>query len=84
MPQNLFDNVLLGFNAIPLEQKDWLTNLSGRMPKFVRYKTTDYEYALNKVADQYGGGTEIWRLLAPGMPFKHFYPRQPKHPLEAR
>ena len=48
------------------------------MPKFVWYKTTDYEFALNKVADQYGGGTEIWRPWLPGMTYKHFYPRQPK------
>ena len=82
MPQNPFDNVLLGFNVIPPEQKDWLTHLPGRMPKFIWSKTTDYEYALNKVADRYGGGTEIWRLLAPGLPYKHFFPRQPSHPLE--
>jgi hypothetical protein len=48
------------------------------MPKFVWYKSTDYEFALNKVADQYGGGTEIWRTWLPGMTYKHFYPRQPK------
>ena len=42
------------------------------------YPTTDYEYAFNQVAAKYGGGTEMWRLLAPGVPYKHFYPRQPK------
>jgi hypothetical protein len=82
MPQQLFDNVLIGFNAIPLGEDGWLSHLPGRMPKFVWYKTTDYEYALNKVAEPHGGGTEIWRLLAPGMPYKHFFPRQPKHPQE--
>ena len=40
------------------------------------YEDTDYEYALNPVAPAFGGGTEVWRLLAPGMPRKHFYPRQ--------
>jgi hypothetical protein len=82
MPQAAFDNVLIGFNAIPPAEKDWQTHLPGRFPNFIWHKTTDYEYALNKVADEFGGGTEIWRLLAPGMPVKHFLPRQPKHPLE--
>lgn len=82
MPQAPFDNVLIGFNAIPPAEKDWWTHLPGRFPNFIWRKTTDYEYALNKVADEFGGGTEIWRLLAPGMPVKHFLPRQPKHPLD--
>lgn len=82
MPQAAFDNVLLAFNVIPPAEKDWLTHLPGRFPGFIWRKTTDYEYALNKVADEFGGGTEIWRLLSPGMPYKHFFPRQPKHPLE--
>ena len=50
------------------------------MPRFICYKTTDYEYALNQVAEPFGGGTEIWRLLAPGVPRKHYYPREPKVP----
>ncbi len=37
---------------------------------------------LNQVADRHGGGTEIWRLWVPGMVYKHFYPRQPKHLFE--
>lgn len=82
MPQASFDNVLIAFNAIAPAQKDWLTHLPGRFPKFIWHKTTDYEYALNQVAGEFGGGTEIWRLLAPGMPYKHFFPRQPAHPLE--
>ena len=82
MPQQSLDNVLLAFNAIPPAEKDWETHLPGRFPKFIWYKTTDYEYALNHVAAEFGGGSEIWRLLAPGMPFKHFFPRQPKHALE--
>jgi hypothetical protein len=52
------------------------------MPDYTISQDTDYEYALNKVAEKYGGGTEIWRLYAPGMPWKHFYPRQPKSPLD--
>ncbi len=77
-----FDNVQIAFNAIPLESDHLVSHLPGRMPKFVRYKSTDYEYALNNVSEEHGGGTEIWRMLVPGMVRKHFYPRQPEHPLE--
>jgi hypothetical protein len=76
------DNVLIAFNAIPAGQDEWLTHLPGRMPGFIWYKCTDYEYALNEVAGEHGGGTEIWRLQCPGMPRKHFWPRQPAHPKE--
>ncbi len=82
MPQIARDNVLIAFNAIPLGKDGWQSHLPGRMPKFVWYKTTDYEFALNKVAKAYDGGTEIWRQWVPGMTFKHFYPRQPKSPQE--
>ena len=75
---NPADNVLIGFNAIPLGQDGQISHLPGRMPKFVAYKTTDYEYALNHVAPKYGGGSEVWRLLKPRMPKKHYFPRQPK------
>jgi hypothetical protein len=80
MPQIARDNVLIAFNAIPLGEDGWESHLPGRMPKFVWYKSTDYEFALNKVSPEYGGGTEIWRLWLPGMTYKHFYPRQPKSP----
>lgn len=76
------DNVQIGFNVIPPEQKDWLQNPPGTMPRFMAYKCTDYEYALNPVAEKFGGGTELWRLTAPGAPRKHFYPRQPKAPVD--
>jgi hypothetical protein len=52
------------------------------MPGFTNYKDTDYEYALNPIAPEYGGGVEIWRLQVPGMPRKSFYPRQPKSPYD--
>jgi hypothetical protein len=52
------------------------------MPGFIPYRDTDYEYALNKVAEAYGGGTEIWRCRVPGMPPKNFYPRQPASPFD--
>ncbi|MDE1163382.1 MAG: hypothetical protein PW792_15775 [Acidobacteriaceae bacterium] len=70
------DNVLLAFNV--LEKKPWLPYPAGTMPHFISYWDTDYEYALNPVAKQYGGGTELWRLLAPGVPAKSYFPRQPK------
>ena len=72
------DNVQIGFNAIPAEKKGWYLYPPGTMPRFMCTKTTDYEFALNPVAPRYGGGTEIWRLMAPGIPRKHFFPRQPK------
>lgn len=72
------DNVQIAFNVIPLGKDGYLDHLPGRMDKFISYRTTDYEYALNKVSGQYGGGTEIWRLIKPGMPVKQYYPRQPK------
>jgi hypothetical protein len=52
----------------------------GVMDRFMTYWDTDYEFALNPVAEEYGGGTEIWRLAAPGIPRKHFFPRQPRSP----
>lgn len=78
---NKFDNVEIAFNVIPMDQKsDMIPFPPGTMPNFIPHSDTDYEYALNKVADAYGGGTEIWRCLVPGMPRKGFYPRQPASP----
>ncbi len=74
------DNVQIAFNV--LQQKPWLPNPPGVMPNFITAWDTDYEFALNQVSEEYGGGTEVWKLLAPGMPRKHFYPRQPKAPIE--
>ena len=75
---NKTDNVQIAFNVIPLGQDGWLANPPGTMPRFMAYRCSDYEYAFNQVAPKYGGGTEVWRLFAPGVPRKHFYPRQPK------
>jgi hypothetical protein len=77
------DNVQIAFNVIPEDQKeDLIPNLPGVQKGFIPYRDTDYEYALNKVADAYGGGTEIWRTRVPGMPPKNFYPRQPASPFD--
>jgi hypothetical protein len=77
-----YDNVQIAFNVLPESAKTTIPFLPGTMPRFTHYHDTDYEYALNLVAPEYGGGTEIWRLLYPGMPRKHFYPRQPRSPFD--
>jgi hypothetical protein len=74
------DGVQIAFNVLPESQKPWLPYPPGTMPRFMTYWDTDYEFAFNPVAPEYGGGAEIWRLQAPGIPRKHFYPRQPKAP----
>ena len=76
------DNVQIAFNVLPEEAKNHYPFPPGTMKGFIAYSDTDYEYALNQVAPQYGGGTEIWRLNVPGMPHKHFYPRQPASPFD--
>lgn len=76
------DNVQIAFNAIPIGEDGYGSTPNGTMPRYAGYKCTDYEYALNTVAPEHGGGTEIWRLLVPGMPEKHFYPRQPASPFD--
>lgn len=79
------DNVQIAFNVIPpadAARKGAFARLPGTPEHFTGYRDTDYEYALNPVAPADGGGTEIWRLLAPGMPRKQFYPRQAASPQE--
>ncbi len=71
-------NVQIAFNVIPTEKKAWLPYPAGTVPRFCAYLDTDYEFALNRVGEAYGGGTEIFCLQRPGMVRKHFFPRQPK------
>ena len=71
-------NVQIAFNVIPPEKKDHLQYPPGTMPRFCAYFDTDYEFALNRVGEEYGGGTEIFCLQRPGMIRKHFFPRQPR------
>jgi hypothetical protein len=78
--QITFDNVQLAFNALPDAEKPLLNKLPGTPEKFIYYADTDYEYALNQVAPEYGGGYEVVRLRYPGMANKHYYPRQGKAP----
>lgn len=77
-----FDNVQIAFNVLPPDRKPLYPSPPGTMPGYIAYSCTDYEYALNKVAEVCGGGTEIWRLRRPDMPHKHFYPRQPASPAD--
>ena len=76
------DNILIAFNVLPIGKDGMESHPKGTMPRYVGYKCTDYEYALNTVSPDYGGGFEIWRMLVPGMPRKHFYPRQLKSPYD--
>ena len=75
-------NVQIAFNVIPPERKAWLPYPPGTRPRFSAYLDTDYEFALNRVGDAYGGGTEIFCLQRPGMMRKHFFPRQPRAPVD--
>ncbi|MFZ4508629.1 MAG: PA14 domain-containing protein [Fimbriimonas sp.] len=76
------DGIQIAFNVLPDDRKYLKMAPPGTFPKYMAYVCSDYEYALNAVRTDRGGGTEIWRLLAPGMPRKHFYPRQPKAPVD--
>ncbi|OPZ23638.1 MAG: hypothetical protein BWZ02_03150 [Lentisphaerae bacterium ADurb.BinA184] len=72
------DNVQIAFGVLPPGENGMVACPPGTFPGFVANKVTDYEYAFNRVGEKWGGGAEIWRLLAPGTPRKHFYPRQPQ------
>ncbi len=73
-------NVQIAFNVVPEDRKPaMLPYPAGTMPRFCSYLDTDYEFALNACQD---GGAEVFCLARPGAPRKHFYPRQPKAPLD--
>lgn len=76
------DNVQIAFNVLPDDSKPWYPAAPGTFKGYAGYWDTDYEYALNPVAEAFGGGVEVWRLRAPGLPDKHYYPRSPKSPRE--
>ena len=77
-------NVQIAFNVLPPEKKAMLPFPAGTMPRFCAYPDTDYEFALNKVGEAYGGGTEIFCLLRPGVPRKHFFPAAAQGPHRRR
>lgn len=76
------DNVQIAFNVLNDEEKKMYPNPPGTPRHFANYQCTDYEYALNTIAAEFGGGTEVVRLRHPEMPLKHHFPRQPKSPLD--
>ncbi|MBS3763261.1 MAG: hypothetical protein KGZ25_08170, partial [Planctomycetes bacterium] len=47
-----FDNIQIAFNVLPPEKKWMKPYPPGTMPHYIGYADTDYEYALNKVADE--------------------------------
>jgi hypothetical protein len=72
-------NIQIAFNVLPPNKKNLLPYPPGTMPRYMDYQDTDYEFALNACED---GGTEVFCLARPGAPRKHFYPRQPKAPID--
>ncbi len=56
-------NIQIAFNVVPPEEKPMLTHPTGTMPRFMSYMDTDYEFALNPVADQYGGPVKTGSLI---------------------
>jgi len=74
------DNLQIAFNVLPPEAKKEYPAPPGTYPGFINVDTSDYEFALNPVAERWGGGTEVWRLRRPDIAHKHFYPRQPAGP----
>ena len=77
-----YDNVQLAFNVLPEERKKKISVLPGLFQDYLSYSCTDYEWALNPVAEAYGGGTEVFRLRRPDMPHKHHYPRSLISPVD--
>jgi hypothetical protein len=69
------DGLQLGFDLLP----DYYHNMTpdtDRVPYgFHAMPDTDYEFAAYACK---GGGSELWRLLAPRTPRTHYYPRQPR------
>jgi len=69
------DNLQLGFDFLP----DYHYNMKLDTDKvpwgFHAMPDTDYEFSAYQCLD---GKSELWRILAPGMPRTHHYPRQPR------
>ena len=70
------DTLQVGFDPIPGYKHHALKTDEDRVPEgFHAMPDTDFEYAAYACAD---GGSELWRILAPGVPRGHHYPRQPR------
>ncbi|MBM4031052.1 MAG: hypothetical protein FJ291_04620 [Planctomycetes bacterium] len=69
------DNLQLGFDFLP----DYHYNMKLDTDKvpwgFHAMPDTDFEFSAYQCTD---GKSELWRILAPGMPRTHHYPRQPR------
>jgi len=69
------DTLQLGFDVLP----DYHYNMKLDTDKvpwgFHAMPDTDYEYGAYACTD---GKAELWRVLAPGVPRMHYYPRQPR------
>lgn len=80
------DNVQIGFGVLDDAERAYEPFPPGTREDFGFVPTNDYEYALNPIAERYGGGTEIWRLCVPGMPEKNFSstPASPPAPSTVR
>lgn len=76
------DNIQIAFNVLPADKKPLYSHPKGTMPHYMIYSDTDYEFVFNTVAEKFGGGVETWCLQMPGMPRKHFFPRQPKSEID--
>ena len=76
------DNVQIAFNVLDDDAKPWYPSAPGMFKGYSGYWCSDYDLSLNPVAPAFGGGTEIWKNRAPGMPDKHFFPHAVKSPLE--
>jgi len=76
------DNIQIAFNVLPNDKKPLYSHPRGTMPHYMIYSDTDYEFVFNSVAQKFGGGVETWCLQKPGMPRKHFFPRQPKSKID--
>ena len=70
------DTLQFGFDVIEGYAHHQLKTDEDRVPAgFHAMPDTDYEYTIYARND---GGSELWRLLAPGVPRGHHYPRQPR------
>lgn len=70
------DTFQFGFDVIPGYAHHDLDPDTDRVPEYYHaMPDTDFEFSAYQCTD---GGAELWRLLAPGIPRGHHFPRQPR------
>jgi len=70
------DTLQFAFDALPGYVHHDMKTDEDRVPVgFHSMPDVDYEFAAYQCTD---GKSELWRLLAPGIPRGHYYPRQPR------